>query len=1177
MNYSELIKRKKEYKYSANLCFDLKNANRLSGFIPNKTTTEILAEYLYGIINNTSVHSRILYGSYGTGKSHLLTVLCAILGHINCKSDDFKVFLEAIEKYDSELVEFLKKFISKRKPYFVVPVYSDYSDFDKCISFSLKKELERNGYSVVFKNYFQEAKELLKKWEKGKESKARLGEILKELKVDIKELYSGLDTYNSDIENVFDNVFKKMTFGASFVSEAGNMQDNLEAANEAISKDYEGIVFVFDEFGRYIEDEGENVRVKSIQDLAEYCDHSNYNDYLVLVSHKQLSLYTDRMSKEKSNEWKKVEGRFKATSINIKYDQCLSLISHIIPKTKAWKKYEIVFKDELNELFSKAYDFKGFMLPPEGEKPFEGGFPLHPITLFSLDRLSKRVAQNERTFFTFLASEEENALFWILDKLDTQKFHFVGLDAIFDYFEPNIRAFRSDEVYEVYKKYQYALNKLGDCSRNSVEVRILKTMAVIGIISDTSVLAADRGMLNYVIDANINEIDKAIDNLEKSRIIKYMRQFGFYDFLDSSIFDFETMIDEKMDSVSLDMVVSELNEEFINFVIYPYEYNSKYHLNRIFIPVFALRQDVCKKSFTKILPTYYDGAVGMIVDEEFDENNYLEMENIPERLIMLVNSKPEEFINEVKRYIAIKFFYSKRKELSKEDPTAEKELTLYLDEQSEIIKDFIKNWRLLNNKSIIPFVNGRRQKVKSEKALSDLASSIMYESFSDTIIVNNDLVSKNNISGTMNSSRNKVLYNLINAKEDIMEGFSPMSPEHTIIRSVLIRNGMEVGHEDCNQNILPEGTHKGESSGKFVMHEIEKYLRKCEKAQRPVHEIYEILKKEPYGLRDGYISILLGYALRKYENVGLYFHGTEKDYDVDEFNKTLSSPEDYSFYLCNWSSEQRKYIADLEEIFKTYLNVGSKNRLKELYKAMNAHYSSISKIARSTDKYVSEKTKKYRDILSITHKDYYKFFFEDLLVIDSDLEKLVYTMQQVKLELENVIILQNKEVEKAIKTIAVINADSLIKGLKQIYDESWKAKSEKAFDYQTNMFLEALQAVEKYSLDSDCVAELAKIITGFELEYWTDSSIIEFEEVFKQIIDKLNDCEIKDELGNNEVQIVIKNGSEQDYITRFDKCEMSVNGQVMYNKIKSTLGNLGKGISQEEKLVIMAKLLTELK
>ena len=1176
MYYSDLVNRKKEYKYSANLCFDLNNEERLAGFIPNKTTVEILTEYLYGITQNTNVHSRILYGSYGTGKSHLLTVLCALLGKINSKSEGFKTFISSIEKYDRELAKYLLEFRDERKPYMVVPVYSDYHEFDKCISFSLKKELLKNGYEIVFNNYYQEALDLIKNWESGEESSKKLDESLETLDINKRELCQRLENMNDGVEESFDALFKLMTFGAPFVSGAGSLIDNLETANKAISEKYDGIVFVFDEFGRYIEDEGESVRVKSIQDMAEYCDHSEYNDYIILVSHKQLSLYTDRMRKELSDEWKKVEGRFKATSINVKYDQCLSLISHIIPKTKEWEKYEVVFKDELNDLFSKAYDFKGFMLPPDGEKPFEGGFPLHPITLFSLDRLSKRVAHNERTFFTFLASDEENALFWILGKLDVKEFHFVGLDSLFDYFEPNIRSFRSDEVYEIYKKYQYAVNKLGNQSLSSVEMKILKTMAVIGIIADSSVLISDRGMLRYVIDSSDAEIDAAIDNLEKLRIIKYMRQFGYFDFLDSSIFDFESLIADKMKSVSTEMVVTQLNDEFINFVVYPNEYNTQYHMTRLYVPVFVLRQDLGKKSFYKTLPDYYDGTVGMVIDENYEEKAYHEAENCPERMILLVNSRPSEIINEVKRFIAIKYFYAKRKELSKEDPTAERELTLYLEEQREIVKEIIKNWRTLKNKAISLFTNGEKKLVRTEKELSFLASEIMFESFPDTLIVNNDLINKNNISGTINRSKNKVISNLID-QEDIRVGFAIMSPEHTIIRSVLIRNGFAGDLETYTPNITPHGEHQGEVSGKCVKKEIDKYLKKCEKAQRPISEIYEILKQKPYGLRDGYISILLAFELRGYENVGLYFHGTEKDFDVEEFTKALKDPEDYSLYLCNWTEAQSDYIKEIEDIFGTFVNSGAKNRLKELHKAMNVHYSSIPKIARSTDKYISTKTKRYRDIMSISHKDYYKFFFEDLLEIDSDVESLKYSLKLIKKELEEVTKLQIVEVQKCTKKILGIDSDQqLVPYLIKMVDDSWKAKATKSFDYQTNAFLEYVQTISIDKPDEKCTEDIAKVITGFELDYWSDSTIDEYADILLQIVKKLDDYVPTDELGDNELQIIVKSGKNEEVVSRFDNREISVNGQIMFNKMKNTLDGLGKSISQEEKMVIMARLLAEI-
>ena len=154
MNYTKLISKKKQYKYSVNICLDLRTEERLSDFIPNLTTTEIIREYLGGIIRgNSDIHSRILYGSYGTGKSHLLTVMSSVLGHINTTGRGFKSFTKLIEKYDKELASDISGFVQERKPYMIIPVYADYDDFGKCITFSVKKELERNGIKACFKGF----------------------------------------------------------------------------------------------------------------------------------------------------------------------------------------------------------------------------------------------------------------------------------------------------------------------------------------------------------------------------------------------------------------------------------------------------------------------------------------------------------------------------------------------------------------------------------------------------------------------------------------------------------------------------------------------------------------------------------------------------------------------------------------------------------------------------------------------------------------------------------------------------------------------------------------------------------------------------------------------------------------------------------------------------------------
>ena len=137
MNYTELLSRRKQYKYSVNIGFDLRSEERLDAFIPNVTTTEIIREYLGGIIRgNSDTHARILYGSYGTGKSHLLTVISAVLGQINTTGKSFKLFIQQIDHYDKELASDIVSFVEDEKPYLIVPVSSDYDDFVKCITFS---------------------------------------------------------------------------------------------------------------------------------------------------------------------------------------------------------------------------------------------------------------------------------------------------------------------------------------------------------------------------------------------------------------------------------------------------------------------------------------------------------------------------------------------------------------------------------------------------------------------------------------------------------------------------------------------------------------------------------------------------------------------------------------------------------------------------------------------------------------------------------------------------------------------------------------------------------------------------------------------------------------------------------------------------------------------------------
>lgn len=255
----------------------------------------------------------------------------------------------------------------------------------------------------------------------------------------------------------------------------------------------------------------------------------------------------------------------------------------------------------------------------------------------------------------------------------------------------------------------------------------------------------------------------------------------------------------------------------------------------------------------------------------------------------------------------------------------------------------------------------------------------------------------------------------------------------------------------------------------------------------------------------------------------------------------------------------------------------AKNRLKELYEAMNKHFVAISKAARTTNNYVSEKAKLYREIMSITHKDYNKFFFETLLQLDDDLSELQMIIQKIVLELESVTKLQIQTIEKAVRTVLEIEPDvSITAELNRLYQAEWKEKRFKSFDYQTSMMLDYLANMNLATGDEEIVQELGRVVTGFEIEYWNDSKIEDFYEAFSKMVAQLNNYQVQDNVGADEIKVTICTGNEEEKITQFNKGELSGTSQLMFNKIKSTIDNFGESLSYDEKMQVLAKIFSEI-
>ena len=168
--------------------------------------------------------------------------------------------------------------------------------------------------------------------------------------------------------------------------------------------EFDRLVIVWDEFGRHLQgliSEGRPEELDVLQVLAEVVARTSPVPVsLVLLLHRSLSGYAGALPSGVRREWAKIEGRFETLQYLDDSRELYELIGSLVEESRPTAPEEVDF----GWLAAQAKEVGLF---PDVEADRLGGilsaaFPLEPSTLFLLPRVAARVAQNERTLFSFL-------------------------------------------------------------------------------------------------------------------------------------------------------------------------------------------------------------------------------------------------------------------------------------------------------------------------------------------------------------------------------------------------------------------------------------------------------------------------------------------------------------------------------------------------------------------------------------------------------------------------------------------------------------------------------------------------------------------------------------------------------------------------------------------------------
>ena len=1180
MKYKNMINQMEGFKYSANIKYDLKQDNSILQYIPTQNSLSIFKDIFNNITHRDMKNkqaSRLIYGSYGTGKSHLMTVLACILGKLNTERA-YSIFIEKVECIDNELAKDIRNYLDNSSPFIIVPIDGSFNKFHECIYYSLIKILDEKKIHYKLKDPYIEATEIIENW--NREGNSNFYQLVynsfSKYEIEDDDLVTELMNFNPKALEIFKAIFYDITCGVEYRPKLGNLYENLDCINKSIlEQGYRGIIFIFDEFGKYLEDNIGDLKVKTIQDFAEYCDHSNFENHLLLISHKQILQYIETDDRD---EWEKIESRFQPISFEQSTEDTMHLISNVlIKKEPIWHKFVEDNHNHFKQILNETLDI-GFyknLSKNDVENILYGNYPLHPIVGQMLNILSKKIAQNERTIFTFLASEEENSLGEFLTKHNLSNFNFVGADLLYDYFEENLIKNKSSYEYAQWLEVKNAINKLDKKDANyDLKTKIIKSIGTINIINDFDILKPDDETLSYIIDEDKSAIIEAINEMVENKIIVYVRQYKYYRFFDVSSLDIEKMIAETMEtSDNRVQAIEVLNRRFIQFPVLPDKYNDEYKMIRYYYPVYILDSEISK--LEKLLKKkYYDGLLVYVVTRKSKEEILPELHG--ERTIYVLKNNSFEIMKEVKKLIAIEYLLTQEKELKKEDPKAIVELIEYKKEVEAYINNYTIEWSNPGQEDVCYVEDKKELKyIDSTRKLSEYMSKKMFKYFDKTLIINNELINKNKLSNPMIKARKEICNDLL-LQDKILPslGYKELSTNHTFIRSLLELNGILKGTEINipeldNENLRLKNAH-------YVMKKIDNAIKNAEKDEINLGDIFHKLKSKPYGLRDGYIVVLLAAVLRKYRhNLFIRLKGIDQELSGDLFDRIAKYPSQYTLIIDNWGKEKEDYIQSLEKEYNNYINENDrkKNRLKALHDGMLNHYKSISKFGRTTVNYVKEYTIKYRKLMEIETEDYRDFFFNKLTRLGKNYVETLNIIIDAKKDLESTDIRLIMDVENSIREIFKLEQNkSSASQFLDLYIEKWGKRAEFNLNYLTGQFLKMIETIDNMD-DIDIVNKMGLIITGFEFSYWGDEQNKEFINLLKEIYKDLEKNVDSLELDDGEIKITLEDENGVIKKVKFNKDELPDNGQILKNLISTNIENFGQALSYDMKRQVLYEVL----
>ncbi|MCR4611452.1 MAG: hypothetical protein K5644_06110 [Lachnospiraceae bacterium] len=528
MKYSEIIGVEKHFKSAFDITSDTGDAWKT--FISNErfenNLNQIIKSFTSPVFNNRK--SIWIQGTYGTGKSHSLSVI----KHLLC--DDYSVIEDYLPRINqSQLRTSISNFRRNNRVFPVVlkGIYTvtDVADLTYTIQQQVSAAL--GNIEISTKTDFESVLQILEN--------GTLDSFFENLIENNIELHSYASNKSQLVNALKNNETKVIRIIADELKKAGlggfrthNIIEWLtEIKNELKERgiaDY--LLIIWDEFTSLLDIPARRSILNVMQDIAElsYSEVDNNTDtlgiYLLLVTHKKLEA-TESYKELKEDERNMAKARFIELDYGMQPTTTFHILSGALDRKDQGKLDELIQKNFLDvpsvrTLVDKVVDSDSTNAEEIKEKIISL-YPFHPYTSYLATFVSRVVGEAERSIFGFLNDEDYGFKKYIECSIEESKF--LTADYVWDFFYKTFETSSAGHFDAITNKFKLSGETVTNKGSNYIAVfKVILLLNILYRVTTTDADTSERNMVNPSTDNIKAAFSGVLEDAEVNTILDYL-------------------------------------------------------------------------------------------------------------------------------------------------------------------------------------------------------------------------------------------------------------------------------------------------------------------------------------------------------------------------------------------------------------------------------------------------------------------------------------------------------------------------------------------------------------------------------------------------------------------------------------------------------------------------------